>query len=146
MPLRLNSSTIDISVFIIANFVNLLISFLFWSRARGAERAEYIIGLIVVLFIIPLFAATLSNYLNQRESWTFLLPLPLMLYLIIEFLFDYVFKIDFRNNWLMWPYILVFYAGLMGMIGYSFLVNRTYGFITLVTYFINLFMTIKVHD
>ncbi len=69
------------------------------------------------------------------------LPLLLLLFLVIELLFDYILKIDFRSTALLWPYIIVYYLGLMGMVGYSFLIGKPYGFVTLGTYFLNLFAT-----
>ncbi len=65
----------------------------------------------------------------------------LILFFAIELLFDYILKLDFRNTALLWPYIVVYYLALMGMIGYSFSIGRPYGFITLGTYFLGLLAT-----
>ena len=60
-------------------------------------------------------------------------------FLIIEVVLDYVLKSDFRNTSLIGPYLLLYYISILGMIGYSFLVEKKYGFITLVTYFLSQF-------
>jgi hypothetical protein len=39
------------------------------------------------------------------------------------------------------PYLLLFYLALMAMIGYSFLLGKTYGYITLATYFLHMAAT-----
>ena len=39
---------------------------------------------------------------------------------------------------MLWPYLLLFYAGQFAMIGYAFLVGRPAGAITLATYFASL--------
>jgi hypothetical protein len=44
-----------------------------------------------------------------------------------------------------WPYISMYYLGLMAMIGYAFLVGRIWGFVTLATYFVNLWATWYAH-
>jgi len=81
------------------------------------------------------------NCIGNRDWWTFILPLPLGLYAVIELFFDYILKREFRKTALLWPYLLLYYTALNGMIGYTFLVNRIFGFVTLSTYFINLFAT-----
>ena len=137
--------TADLVVFGAANVVNLLLAVLFYVRWRGLERVEYVLGLVIVSMIVPVCAAAASNALARREWWSFVLPLVLALYLLIELLLDYVFKIPFRETGLLWPYIVVFYAGVWAMIGYSFLMGRVFGAATLATYFIQLGVMIFTH-
>jgi hypothetical protein len=132
---------IDFAVFIIANLVNLLLIGILLSRSKGLERAEYVLGLIVVAMILPVGIIVILNILGKREFWTIVLPLILLSFLVIELLFDYILKLDFRKTKLLGPYLLVYYLALMAMIGYSFLIGKPYGFITLSTYFLNLFAT-----
>ena len=132
---------IDLSVFIIANIINILVSIIFILRKKKQEKAEYFIGIIVMFLALPVLAFIIVNFANNREWWTYVLPAPFILYAVIELILDYILKYDFRNTPALWPYILIYYTALMGMIGYSFLVHKTYGFITLITYFINLFAT-----
>ena len=135
----------DFSLFLIANAVNLLITGVFLARARGFERTEYVLGLAVVAMALPVITIVLLNIMHQRDFWTIVLPLPLILYCLVELLLDYILKLDFRNTGLVWLYIPIFYLGLWGMIGYAFLIGRIYGFITLATYFISLFATCYGH-
>lgn len=65
--------------------------------------------------------------------------MPLILFLVIELMFDYILKLDFRSTALLWAYIIVYYLGLMGMVGCSLLIGKPYGFVTLGTYSLNLF-------
>jgi hypothetical protein len=133
--------TTDFSLFLIANVVNLLVTGVFIARARGFERTEYKLGLVVVALALPVITIVVLNILHQRKWWTIVLPLPLILYCLVELLFDYILKLDFRNRGLVWLYIVIFYLGLWGMIGYAFLICKIYGFITLATYFVSLFAT-----
>ena len=62
---------------------------------------------------------------------------------MVELLLDYVLEIDFRRTHtrLLGPYLALFYLGQMGLIGYAFVVQPVYGFVTLATYFLNLLAT-----
>jgi len=131
----------DLSLFLIANVVNLLVTGVFIARGKGYEQTEYVLGLAVVALAVPIMTIVVLNILHQRDWWTIILPLPLILYCLVELLFDYLLKLDFRNTGLIWLYIPIFYRGLWGMIGYAFLIGRSYGFITLATYFISLLAT-----
>ena len=132
---------IDMTFFIIANLVNILIICILLVRIRGKNKVESVLGIVVVVMALPMVAGDFLNFLGKREWWTFILPLFLILYCIIEWIFDYLLKLDFRNTKLFWPYLLIYYLGLMGMIGYSFSMGKPYGFVTLGTYFLNLFST-----
>jgi hypothetical protein len=85
--------------------------------------------------------AVVLNALGRREWWAVVLPVLLAAYLILELILDYVLKLDFRNTRLLWPYLLVYYVAVNAMIGYTFLVDRAYGAITLATYLLGLLAT-----
>ena len=132
---------IDICIFVIANAVNLLMAALFLCRTRRMAGTESVLGIIIVFLALPLILASLSYLLAAREWWTYVLPIPLIIFMFIELLFDYILRLDFRSTPLLWPYLLLFYLGLLMMIGYSFLIGRLYGFATLGTYFLQLLAT-----
>lgn len=138
--------TIDIGLFAIANLVNLLTMGIMLSRPRGLARVEYILGIVIVAMIVPVGVAVILNSLGKREWWTIVLPLLLIAFLVVELMFDYILKLDFRNTALLWPYITIYYVGLIGMIGYSFSIGKPHGFVTLVTYFLNLAATWYAHS
>jgi hypothetical protein len=131
--------SIDVGIFIIANVVNLLLIGIFLSRVKRVVNVEFVLGIVVVAMALPLIGAVLVNILSRREWWTIVLLLPMILYCIAELALDYVLKVKFRSTSLLWPYLTLFYLGLLGMVGYSFSVGKAYGFATLVTYFLTLF-------
>ena len=133
--------SVDLTLFITANLANLLLVAIFLARSRGKERLEYILGLLFILLALPVGFGVVVNSINGREWWTILFPLLLVGFCVIELCFDYIFKLDFRNNKLLWPYLISFYMASIGMVGYSFGIGKLYGFITLVTYFLNLAAT-----
>ena len=138
--------TIDVGIFIIANVVNLLLIGIFLSRVKRVVNVEFVLGIVVVAMALPLIGAVIVNILSRREWWTIVLLLPMILYCIVELVLDYVLKMEFRSTSLLWPYLTLFYLGLIGMVGYSFFVGKTYGFATLVTYFLNLFAAWYSHS
>ena len=137
----LDQQGIDVMVVVIANLVNLLMTGIFVSRPKGWERVEYVLGVSQIMFVLPLGYAIIVNALRGREWWFVVLPALLVFFLLVELWLDYIRKLDFRNTALLGPYLLLYYVALMAMIGYSFMVAKPYGFITLTTYFLQLLAT-----
>jgi hypothetical protein len=131
-------SVVDNGMVVLANAFNLLVVAVFLARARKLQRLEWMLGLAIVLLALPTAAAVIANMLAGREWWTCLLPIFLLSYCVLEFLLDYVFKSDFRKTDFLYAYLAVFYLAALAMIGYSFGVQKLFGFITLGTYFLGL--------
>jgi hypothetical protein len=131
----------DLSVVIIANLTNLLLALMFLFRGRGRTKTGSGFGWAAVILGIPLLAAAILNASGGRPWWSYILPGLLVLYDLVEFVLDYLLKFDFRHSHWLGPYLGLYYLALMGMIGYSFAVSKPFGFVTLVTYFINLAAT-----
>jgi hypothetical protein len=131
----------DLSVVIIANLTNLLLALMFLFRGRGRAKTGSGFGWAAVILGIPLLAAAILNASGGRPWWSYILPGLLVLYDLVEFVLDYLLKFDFRHSHWLGPYLGLYYLALMGMIGYSFAVSKPFGFVTLVTYFINLAAT-----
>lgn len=131
----------DIIVLIVANLLNLVIAAVFWCRKKNYKKIEYALGLVCISMLAPLLFVWGFNIAVARDWWTFVLLVPICIYLIVEFIFDYLLKINFRNSRLLWFYLFFYYIGLWGLIGFAFMVNTTWGYITLATYFVNLAAT-----
>ena len=134
----------DLGVFAVANVINILLTVIFIIRTRAGTRdtqTEQVLGLFIVAMAIPLALAIAANIINKRGTWYWILPAITITFLVIEFILDYLQKGDFRNSSLLAPYLILFYLSQFAMVGYSFFVGRVYGYITLVTYFINLAAT-----
>lgn len=135
----MSAEFVDFMLFLVANLYNLLMVSIFLSRTRNLQKIEHDFGLAAVCLAIPLVAVLLYNSVTGRDLWLVGLPLPLIIFLGLEWCLDYLLKLDFRSTRWLGPYLLVYYLGLFGMIGYTFLVGKLYGFVTLATYFLNLF-------
>jgi hypothetical protein len=132
---------IDLGVVITANLMNLLLAGMFYFRARRKPQIGEVLGWIAVALAVPLAAAAVLNRVEGR-AWPFWgLPLAPVAYCLVELLLDGVLKFDFRHRRWLGPYLGLYYLGLFALIGYAFLVGRPQGFVTLVTYFINLAVT-----
>jgi len=129
--------TEDLIVFSLANLMNLIMVAIFLLRAGGSSDHVIIIGWVWVIFILVLTGVVVSNIRNGREGWTYVLPCILIAFLALEIVLDYILKVEFRTTRLLGPYLLLYYAAIFGMIGYSFRIGKKYGFITLITYFIS---------
>jgi CubicO group peptidase (beta-lactamase class C family) len=136
---------IDLVVVVAANLYNLLMTIIFFTRPKGWRRFERVVGLIMVALALPLGAAVALNLLAGRAWWFVVLPLPLILHCVVELILDYILKLDFRRTRWLGPYLGLFYLGQMGLIGYAFVVQPIYGFVTLATYFLCLGATRYAH-
>lgn len=141
MPLDLNAQTVDVAMFVVANAVNVLVTIIMLSRPAGLRPVERVLGLGLTLLAVPVTLGTIFNAWQGRPWWTVVLPSLLVVHLVLELLLDYLLDLDFRQTWLLWPYLVVFYLAQMGMIGYSFATGRALGFVTLGTYFLSLLAT-----
>ena len=135
---EVNYRTIDLMLFVVANLANLLTAGIFFSRTVGQDRVEKVLGLAFVALVVPAAIGVIANALGGRVWWTIVLPLPLIAFCIVEWLFDYVLHLDFRSTGLLWPYLILFYVALISMVGYTFGIGKPYGFFTLATYMLNL--------
>src|SRR5512135_831983 len=112
---------VDLGVFAVANAINILLVVMFAARGRRNEKLERVAGLVIVFLGFPLAAASVLNALGHRSAWTWGLPLLMVAFCAVEYIVDYVLKVDFRSGRAMKPYLILFYLALMAMIGYSFL-------------------------
>lgn len=127
----------DVVMVAVAVLVNGLLTVLFLARAARRERLEHWLGLSIVVLALPALAAAVFNAAAGRPWWSLIMPGLFVVYGVLEWLLDYVWKIPFRRTSLLGPYLLLFYAALFALIGYTFQVNRTAGFVVLGLYFLN---------
>jgi hypothetical protein len=132
---------VDYSLFVVAILANLLMIGVFVAKARRLARLQYALGVALEVLALPLVVAIVLNALWQREWWTVALPLAMIAFLAVEFLFDYVWRLDFRRGRLLGPYLALYYVGFIALTGYAFSLGKPYGFAALATYFANLAAT-----
>ncbi|NVM46876.1 MAG: hypothetical protein HWN79_18365 [Candidatus Lokiarchaeota archaeon] len=135
-PINLGKS-MDI-IFIISSIIfNVLVSILYIATKFGDMELVRVIGIIILFLIIP-FTLALIGYIKEKEEKKVIISLVIILfYFFLEILLDYILVIPFRDILALHiPYIVVFYAADMSMIGVTFDKNKKLGFAVLVTFFI----------
>ena len=136
---------IDLTVAYAANFINVIMALLFVVRIYNIPQVEDILGIVVMILGFGLGYIAFVNWRNKRDKWETYLLIPIFLFFIVELLLDYILNFDFRNTALVGPYILFYYVGLWGLIGYAFRFDKKWGFLTLVTYFLNTALSVLQH-
>ena len=114
---------------------------IFIARLNAKPTLEYVIGFVLILTAIP-FIYLLYSSVGQCRLVIFYVQIgSILLFLLIEGLLDYVFKFDFRHTrWMVIAYIIVFFAGTGGMIGLASLSGRLYSVISIILFFIMVFL------
>jgi FtsH-binding integral membrane protein len=136
---------IDLIVVCIANLINVIMTILFTARIFGLSQVEYALGIVVMVMGFALGYVAFLNKENKREKWEVYLLIPIVLFFIVDLILDYVLSFDFRSTAIVGPYVLLYYVGLWGLIGYSFRFDKKWGFLTLATYFMNMALSVLAH-
>ena len=130
----------DLAMVVMAVAVNLLVAVMFLGRVRGTRRAN-LWGWVAVALAVPVAAIAIWNLVGGRAWWTIVLPALYAAYALLELLLDGILKVDFRSSWLLAPYLVTYYVGLLGLVGYAFGVGAIEGFVSLAAYFLSLAAT-----
>ncbi len=139
---KIEYKKIDLSVVLMANVINILMTFLFIFRISHLNQLEHGFGIITIIMGFILGIIAIYNKFNGREKWEVLLLLPVFIFFVVELILDYILVVNFRETAFVGLYILLYYVGLWGLIGYAFRFEKKWGFITLITYFFNMTFSI----
>lgn len=116
---------------------NLLIAALFIAQKLGRDNLVKTFGILWLWLMIPLALVFVSYWRAGRETWIFVNFGFVFLYMLVELLLDYVFKIDFRSKPISHvPYIILEYAALFSLIGIAFEIDRTWGTVIAICFWI----------
>ncbi len=135
----------DLTVVYTTNFINVVMAVLFTARIFGLPQVEYALGIVAMAMGFVLGYIAVMNRKNRRDKWEFILLIPIFVFFIVDLFLDYLFPSDFRSTVIAGPYVLLYYVGLWCLVGYSFRFDRKWGFVTLATYFLNMFLSILAH-
>jgi len=140
--LRINHKRKDLAVVYMANLINVMMVCLFVARISGLPQAERVLGIVAMMMGFALGYIAFLNKKSKRDRWIIYLLIPIFLFFVVELILDYILTLDFRNTVIVGPYILLYYVGLWGLIGYGFKFDKKWGFATLTTYFANMTLSI----
>lgn len=116
---------------------NLLIAGIFIAQKRERRELTRTFGITWLSLAIPLSAVFVRYLIAGREMWIMIYFCFILFYMLVELLLDYVFKVDFRAKKITHiPYIILEYVALFGLIGISFAIDRTWGFVVSITFWV----------
>ena len=136
---------VDLIVVYLANLINVIMTILFTARIFGLPQVEYLLGIVGMVMGFVLGYIAFLNKKNKRDKWEAYLLIPILLFFIVDLILDYVLTFEFRSTAIVGPYVLLYYVGLWGLIGYSFRFDKKWGFLTLATYFMNMVFSVLTH-
>ena len=127
----------DLILVIAAVLFHLSIVGVYIAQKKGRDTLVRAFGLGTLLLGLPL-VFVFGHYIASGEpSWKLISFGFIFLYLLVEFLLDFVFKVEFRKMPI--PhilYILLFYIAIIGFIRMSFAVNTIWGYAVSVAFWI----------
>ncbi|UCH60399.1 MAG: hypothetical protein JSV61_02700 [Anaerolineales bacterium] len=127
----------DLVFVITATLFNLLIAAIFIAQKRQRPDLVRVFGILWLALGIPLLLVFIHYLGLGKELWLMIYFGLVLFYMLVELLLDYIFKFDFRSKPSTHiPYIVLEYIALFGLIGISFAVNRTWGFIVSISFWI----------
>jgi len=135
----------DLTVVYLANLINVIMSFLFVARISALPKVEDVLGIVAMIMGFCLGYIAFMNRRNRRGKWETYLLIPIFLFFVVELVLDYILDFDFRSTAWAGPYVLFYYVGLWGLIGYAFRFDKKWGFLTLATYFLNMTLSVLQH-
>ena len=127
----------DLLFVITAVAFNLLIAALFVASKKMHLKAVRAFGIAWLALVIPLVVVFINYLLAGKDTVILLTFGGVFLYMLMEWLLDYVVKIDFRAKW-SWhiPYIILEYVALFSLIGIAFSIDRVAGIVVSISFWI----------
>ena len=116
---------------------NLLIAALFIAQKLGRDKLVRTFGILWLWLIIPLALVFVSYWKQGREMRILVSFGFVFFYMLVEFLLDYVFKVDFRAKAITHvPYIILEYVALFSLIVIAFETDRGWGWVVTICFWI----------
>jgi hypothetical protein len=116
---------------------NLLIAGIFIAQKRGDLQLTRALGMLWLVLALPLGGVLVDYWRAGRDPRTLLALGLVLFYMLVEFLLDYVLRVPFRDKPLLHiPYILLEYVALFCLIGLAFAVDRRWGYVVALCFWI----------
>ena len=129
--------TFDFIFVLSAVAFNLLIAAIFIAQKLGRDKLVRTFGILWLWLIIPLALVFVSYWQQGRETRILVSFGFVFLYMLVELLLDYVFKIDFRSKLVTHvPYIILEYVALFSLIVIAFDINQVWGWVVTICFWV----------
>ena len=128
---------LDLLGAVLTHAIYVLCILIFLSRLVEKPRYENWAGWILLLSSVPLgYLLLKAPELERAPLYYFQIGLMLA-FLLVEFLLDHLFKLDFRNTrWMVIGYVTLFFSGTGGMLGVAALAGGGWTISAVVLFFI----------
>ncbi len=109
---------LDLLGAIVAHMIFISSILTFSSRMLFKTQPGHWIGIPILLMAFPLGYLLIKAPELDRPFLYFVQIVVMLVWLMVLFLVDYIFKFDFRQTqWMVISYVVLYFAGLGGMIG-----------------------------
>jgi hypothetical protein len=131
---------------VIANINNILMIFLFLARIYKYPKIEYWLGVVFMLSIVPITFMLIKARESNRAILYFIQLSLIIVFIVVEFVWDYLLKLDFRQNQnYVIPFLILFYSSFGGMIGISSHSGKQWTVITVITFLLMTTVSLIMH-
>lgn len=104
---------------------NLLIAGIFIAQKHEREGMVSVLGRAWLTLFFPLLVVLVNYMIIGKESWILVLFGVIFIYMLVEFVLDYIVHYDFRAQWVTHtPYILLEYAALFSLIAIAINIDQ----------------------
>ncbi len=126
---------------IIALTILIMCNLIFIFRLFGLSKIEYWLGVIFLLTALPILYLIFTAKEFHRPAIYYIQLGVMLTFIIVEFLLDYAFKINFRNTkWMVITYAMLFFASTGGMIGIASLSGKFFSILSILLFLIMTFL------
>lgn len=128
---------IDLIFVVSAVAFNLLIAGVYITTRQGSDRWVRRLGITFIALAVPFGIVLLNALLSAWETWKIAILGLTLAYILVELLFDFILKIDFRSKPILHiPYLILFYIVLFGLIGIAFAVDPVWGWLISISFWL----------
>ena len=127
----------DLILVLAAVLFHLSIVGVYIAQKKGRDKLVRAFGSVTLLLGLPLVGVFIHYAASGEPRWKLISFGFIFLYLLAEFLLDFVFKVEFRKRLIPHAlYIILFYIAIIGFIRMSFAVNAYWGYAVSVAFWI----------
>ena len=114
----------------------------FVARLAGKPELGKWFGSFTFLLVLPLVWLLVKAPAEGRGGLYFIQIVAVLLWLVVELLLDYVFRVEFRQvRWMVILYVMLFFAAAGGMLGIASNAGKTWSITAVVLFFIMAILT-----
>jgi len=128
---------IDLLGAVVAHIIFISSIITFSARMISGIEIGHWIGIPILLMAFPLIYLLVKAPQFDRPVIYYIQIGVMLAWLVILFLVDYIVKFDFRQTqWMVISYVMLYFAGMGGMIGISSLAGRGWTISAVILFFI----------